>query len=324
MSPKISSRWKIVIAGLAIVPCGSTCIASPDVVETVSRHNESNYSSVQAAVTAAAIGRAQIYKIEIEPGRYHQAITIPKMAGRIILEGMGKTPADVWIGVGKGKHALTVHANNFVAENLTVANTAGPTAGPQNAIYMDGRHQIFDHVDIKGWQDTLAIWNGCTAYFTDCRISGSVDFIYSGGTAYFSHCAIIQRRRIGGVNCAPSTPKNVRYGFIFHNCLITCRPSVARNSSELMRPWRPYGMAAYINCTMADHINRAGWSRWGGREKTCRAIEFGSRRPDGKRINLAKRAPWVKRITSEQARSYTLKHVFPHWNPQAVLKVIGR
>lgn len=324
MSSAISSARMMIVTVVAIASCGSSCFASPYVVEAVSTRNPKDYSSVRAAVHAAAIGKAQIYKIEIAPGRYHQAITIPKMAGRIILEGMGKTFEDVWIGVGKGKHALTVHADNFVAENLTVENTAGPTAGPQNAIYMDGRHQIFDHVDIKGWQDTLAIWNGCTSYFTHCRISGSVDFIYSGGTAYFSHCAIIQRRRIGGVNCAPSTPKNVQYGFIFHRCWITCRRGVARNSSALMRPWRPYGMAAYINCTMADHINRAGWSRWGGREKTCRAIEFGSRRPDGRLINLAERAPWVKRLTREQARVYTLTHIFPHWNPRAVLQAIAR
>ena len=302
----------------------SLCFGAEPVIEIVNPHHRKDFSSIQSAVDAAAKGKAGIFKIEIQPGRYHEAVTIPLMAAHMILKGVGNSPAAVWIGAGKGRHTLTVHAANFMAENFTVENTAGPTAGPQNAIYMDGRHQIFDHVDIKGWQDTLAIWNGCTSYFTHCRISGSVDFIYSGGTAYFSHCAIIQRRRIGGVNCAPSTPKNVRYGFIFHRCWITCRRGVARNSSALMRPWRPYGMAAYINCTMADHINRAGWSKWGGREKTCRAIEFGSRRPDGKLINLAERAPWVKRITSEQARSYTLKHVFQHWNPQAVLQAIAR
>lgn len=301
---------------MIVIACSSLCCGAKQVIEVVSPQHRTTFSSIQSAVNAAARGKAELYKIEIEPGRYYGAVTVPKMAGRILLDGMGKTPSAVWLGTGKDKCPLTVHGDNFLAENLTVENTAGATAGPQNAIYMDGRHQIFDKVVIKGWQDTLAIWNGCTSYFTHCQVWGSVDFIYSGGTAVFSHCQIIQRRDTGGVNCAPSTPKNVRFGFVFRHCLITCRPGVHRNSSTLMRPWRAFGMAAYIDCAMADHITAEGWSRWSGRERTCRAVEFGSRDLDGKAINLSDRASWVKRINAVEATQYTLPHIYPHWNPK--------
>jgi hypothetical protein len=75
-------------------------------------------------------------------------------------------------------------------------------------------------------------------------------------------------------------------------------------------------MTAYIDCTMANHISPTGWSGWDGREKTCRAVEFGSRTTAGKPINLARRASWVKRITAAQAKQYTLARIFQRWNPR--------
>lgn len=324
--PPVKVCQKLLAASIvsASIAASSVCLAARPTIEIVNPRRRTDFASIQLAVTAAARSKAGVYLIEIRPGRYHESITVPKMAGQVLLDGMGKSPSSVWIGAGKGKRTLTVHAGNFLARNLTVDNTAGPTAGPQNAVYIDGRHQIFDHVVIKGWQDTLAIWNGCTSYFTHCQIWGSVDFIYSGGTALFSNCTILQRRDTGGVNCAPSTPKNVAYGFIFRHCLISKLPGVRAASSTLMRPWRAYGMAAYIDCTMDNHITEGGGSRWDGREHTCRALEFGSVTPAGKLINLSRRAPWVKRISAAQSRHYTLSHIFPHWNPPAMLKFLGR
>jgi pectinesterase len=82
-----------------------------------------------------------------------------------------------------------------------------------------------------------------------------------------------------------------------------------------MRPWRADGQTAFINCTMDNHIPSKGWSEWDGREKTCRAVEYGSKKPDGTAIDLSKRAPWVKILTAREADDYSVTNVLSGWNP---------
>jgi pectinesterase len=147
------------------------------------------------------------------------------------------------------------------------------------------------------------------------EIRGSVDFIYSGGTAFFQSCNIKQMRSTGGVNTAPSTPQTVTYGFVFSGCTINRASGVADNNSTLMRPWRPYGQTAYINCTMDAHITAAGWSPWDGREATCRAAEYGSKTPAGASISLSSRSSWVVRLTAAQAATYSKSNVLGGWAP---------
>src|SRR5262249_28941907 len=162
--------------------------------------------------------------------------------------------------------------------------------------------------------DTLGSWNGNLAYFHDCEIRGSVDFIYSGGTAPFDHCDIVQIRDAGGPLAPPRTPKGDGYGLGFPNCNLKKAVRLDVGSAQLMRAWRADGQAAYVNCVMDDHISARGWEEWDGRENTCRATEYGSRKPDGTAIDLSKRAPWVKVLTAEAAAQYSIVHVLGGWN----------
>jgi endo-1,4-beta-xylanase len=66
---------------------------------------------------------------------------------------------------------------------------------------------------------------------------------------------------------------------------------------------------------MDDDISARGWDPWDGREKTCRADEYGSRTLDGKPIDLSQRAPWVHRLTAAEAAAYTPSAVLGGWDP---------
>jgi pectinesterase len=283
---------------------------------TVNAAGAGKFKTIQAAVDAAPEGNTNACVIEIAPGRYAERVRVPRGRNHLTLRGMGASRTDVVITGGAGKHGvLSANADDFCAVNLTVENTAGPAAGPQMALFCDGKRQWFDNVLIKGWQDTLGSWNGNVACFHHCEIQGSVDFIYSGGTALFDHCDIVEIRAAGGPVAAPSTPKNVPYGLVFLDCHLIKGPGVEVGSSSLMRPWRADGQTAYINCVMDDHISAKGWSAWDGREKTCRAVEYGSKNLDGTGIDFSRRAPWAKILTSEEAGQYTVANVLDGWNP---------
>ncbi len=309
-------RTFLILLGLSLAASSAFPALAAERILTVAADGSGNFTSIQAAVDSVGSNNATPVRINIAPGRYEERVTVSRDKSFVTLRGTGVTRTNVILTSGAGKRGvLSVSANDFRAENFTVENTAGPTAGPQMALYCDGKRQVFDDVLIKGWQDTLGSWNGNLAYFRDCEIWGSVDFIYSGGTAVFDRCNIVQIRTNGGPLTAPSTPKEVAYGLVFVECQLTKGPGVATNSTMLMRPWRDDGHAAFINCRMADHITRKGWGEWDGREKTCRAIEFGSLTLEGKPIDLTARAEWVKVLTPPSAVAYNVTNIFSSWNP---------
>lgn len=285
-------------------------------VITVAADGLGDFKTIQAAVDSVSNPNPDACVIQIQPGRYEERVTVPRGKSFLTLRGTGLTRTDVVIAGSAGKWGvLSASANDFRAENFTVENTAGSTAGPQMALYCDGKRQVFENLLVKGWQDTLGSWNGNIAYFRNCEIWGSVDFIYSGGTAVFDRCDIVQIRDVGGPIAAPSTPKEVAFGLVFLDCRLLKGPGVQPASSTLMRPWREDGHTAFINCRMDDHISAKGWSEWDGREKTCRAVEFGSRTLSGEAIDLTARAAWVKVLTVEQAAAYNVTNILGGWNP---------
>lgn len=269
----------------------------------------SQYSTVQAAVNAAASGDT----ISIANGTYTEQVTIPSSLNHLTFVGESQT--GVKLQSGNGQTTLTIHGTDITFEYMTIANTYLNGSTTSHAVYVDSKRVEFYRCYINGWQDTFAIWDNAVVYCSYSEVRGCVDFIYSGGTAFFQTCNIRQVRSTGGVNGAPSTPSSVTYGLVFSGCTICRSSGVADNSSTLMRPWGASGETAYINCSMDSHITAAGWSAWDGRESTCRAAEYGSKTLSGATIDLSQRASWVVRLTSAQAATYSKSNVLGGWNP---------
>jgi pectinesterase len=269
----------------------------------------SQYSTIQAAVNAAASGDT----ISVASGTYNEQVVVASSKNHLTFVGTSQT--GVVLQAGTNQTALTIHGTDITFEYMTIQNTLQNGSTSSHAVYVDSARVEFYRCYIIGWQDTFAIWNNALVYCSLSEVRGCVDFIYSGGTAYFSSCNIRQVRSSGGVNTAPSTPSTVTYGFVFSSCTINRSSGVANNSSTLMRPWGANGETAYINCSMDSHITASGWSPWDGRELTCRAAEYGSKTLSGVTIDLSQRASWVVRLTSTQAAQYSKSNVLAGWNP---------
>ena len=270
----------------------------------------SQYSTVQAAVNAAASGDT----ISIANGTYTEAVNIPSTKTGLKLVGASQTGVVLRVTTAS-QIALTVNGTDTTVSYMTISNTAGETAGQALAVRVNSKRVEFYRCYILGWQDTLGVWDGAVAYFKLSEIRGSVDFIYSGGTAFFESCNIRQIRSTGGPATAPSTPQSETYGLVFSACTFNRSSNVANNSSTFMRPWRDYGQTAIINCSVDSHITAAGWSAWDGREATCRAYEYGTKTLAGATVNLSTRASWVKRLTSAEAATFTRSNVLGGWTP---------
>ena len=269
----------------------------------------SQYSTVQAAINAAASGDT----ISIANGTYTEQVVIP--SGKNKLKIVGASQTGVIITAGANQKAMTVNGSDTTFSYLTIRSTGGLTAGNNSqAVMVYGSRTEFYRCYLNGYQDTVYLGGGPN-YFALSEVRGSVDFIYGGSASFFTSTNIRQVRPTGGPATAPNTAQTQTYGFVFSGCTITSASGVAAGSSTLMRPWGAYGESVFVNCTMDASISAAGWTAWNGNEATCRAYEYGSKTPAGTTINLATRASWVKRLTAAQAATYTKGNVLGGWTP---------
>jgi pectinesterase len=301
-------------------------LVAAEISLTVAADGSGEFTSVQAAVMSVPEGRPESpVVIHIKPGRYEEQIYLQREKRFFRL--VGEDPATTVLtynlhanmpGVD-GKPIGTfrtpsahIEADDFQAENLTFANSAG-AVGQALAMRVDGDRAVFRNCHFLGWQDTVLVNRG-RQLFEKCAIKGHVDFIFGGATAYFDRCDIHCLGK--GYITAASTPDVEQFGFVFRDCRITGEPDV---QTYLGRPWRDSSAVAFINCAMSNVVRPQGWHNWDQplREYTSRYCEFGS---SGDGAELAQRVQWAKELTEPSAALFTMERVLAGhdgWNPQA-------
>jgi pectinesterase len=244
------------------------------------------------------------------------------------IESENKCPVEAWALWKDNKElirtstTLTVLANNFVAENLTVSNTAGPV-GQALALTLRGDKLIFKNCNILGYQDTILMGkDGMLNYFVGCLVLGRTDYIYGGGIAYFQSCEV--RSYGGGWVTAPSTPENQLYGYVFNQCNFTYVGNSPRKGDDgkkiaIGRPWHNYPKVAILNSEMCEQIHPEGWpTTWNmtyaATSDKLHLYEYNNR---GKGADMSSRAKWtgLRALTAEEAKNYTMEAVLGSWRP---------
>lgn len=179
--------------------------------------------------------------------------------------------------------ALSVVADRFRMENCVLRSTQdtlflGPL--PSDLI---GRYEGF-------LTDPLRRYGKFRQTFRNCRIEGTVDFIFGCGEGLFEDCEIrsVQDARTTGFVAAPAHEAWQEAGFVFRKCAFTCVKEIAPGSVFLARPWRDYGLAAFEDCTYGPHIAPEGFDKWNDthRDQTARFSEIPAQ---------PGRVPWINR-----------------------------
>jgi pectinesterase len=283
------------------------------------------FPTLQAALDALPRSAGQRQVIQIQPGTYVGRVRIAAGAGPLLIRGTdAATTILTWdqgvnavdaqgVKIGTMRSAtLNIVADDVICENLTLANTAGRTAGQALALAAQGDRLIFRQCRMDGWQDTVRAEKG-REYWVDCTISGHCDYIYGSATAWFERCTIVQRA--GGYITAASTPEDHPYGFVFARCTITA--SAEAKGFFLGRPWRPFAATLFLACELPAEVSPAGWFNWGKpeREQTARYREFAN---TGSGAATAKRVPWARQLTRAEADAVTVAQVLggqDRWQP---------
>lgn len=276
--------------------------------------------SIQEAIDRCPDFRNDTTIVLIKEGVYPERINISPSKRKLKLVGQG----DVTITSDKaapsvnpltgdnmgtfGSATAFIFPDDFTAENITFANTAGVDAGQAVAVLTGGDRQYFKNCRFLGFQDTLFTWSTGRQLYDNCLIEGSVDFIFGASTALFKDCEIRNVRSKGYIT-APSTPEGAAHGYVFLNCRLTAPEGIEQ--CWLSRPWRDYGQTVFINCEMGGHIRPEGWNNWRKpeREKTAFYAEYGNSGPGA---DTSRRA-FGRVLTSPQG--YTPAEILNGWLP---------
>ena len=190
-------------------------------------------------------------------------------------------------------------------KNITIENNAA-RLGQAVALHTEGDRLVFTDCRLLGNQDTVYTGMGGTRlYFDNCYIEGTTDFIFGPSTAWFENCEIHSKQN--SYITAASTPEGTRYGYVFNRCHLTAAAGV--DKVYLGRPWRPWAHTLFMNCEMGAHIVPAGWHNWGdtANEKTARYEEYNN---SGAGASTAQRVGWSRQLTKKEAAQVTTDNVF--------------
>lgn len=174
-----------------------------------------------------------------------------------------------------------------MARDITFENTAGPQNHQAVILRSDSDLSVFYRCGIYGYQDSL-FTHTMRQFYRECRIEGTVDFIFGDATAVFYKCQIISKRGLPGqknvITAQGRKDPHEPTGFSLQFCKIT-----AHSETYLGRPWRAYSRTVYMQTYMSDLVNRRGWLEWDGDDSSLDTLFYAEYMNGGPRAALENR-----------------------------------
>lgn len=289
---------------------------------TVARDGSGEFRTVGEAVEVCRAFMEYRKVIYVKKGIYKEKVVIPSWLTNIEIIGENRDNTIITYDdhaniklVGTDRpmgtfrtFTMKIEGSDIIMRNITIENNA-EKLGQAVALHTEGDRLLFVNCRFLGNQDTVYTGvAGTRLYFADCYIEGTTDFIFGPSTAWFENCEI--RSKVDSYVTAASTPQDVKYGYVFNNCLLTATDGVTK--VFLGRPWRAYAHTLFMNCTLGSHITGAGWQNWKdyhdpAAEGIVRYAEYNNR---GEGANTANRVAWSRQLTKKEALKITPAEVF--------------
>ena len=254
-----------------------------------------------------------------------------------------KTTPDKSIeGLGKAD-MFDISGTNLYMQDLTLWNAldyyAAGSAGRAAAVVDAGNRTIAKNVRLLSYQDTY--WssnNSQQAYWENCDIHGTVDFICGGGDVRFQNTTIsLEPRATNGAGSrtivAPTT--NTKFGYVFDGCTIVDLAE-GKGNWNFGRTWQNNPITVYLNTTLDDNAAKTlistRWIEKGMNNKDPKLFgEFNTLDEAGNNITPASNTinsfggAFETILSAEQAAEFSYEKMFSEnaektWHPAALTK----
>ncbi|KAM7277346.1 hypothetical protein ACFE04_019212 [Oxalis oulophora] len=291
----------------------------------VSKDGSGNFSDITPAIESAPNESQKPFLIYVKKGTYHEYVSIREKKWNIVLigDGMGETVITGSHGYVSGwttfiTSTFAVNGRGFTARDLTIENTAGAGQHQAVALRSDSDSSVLYRCEIRGYQDTLYA-HSQRQFYRECKISGTVDFIFGDAPAVFQNSQILARKGLPGQQNVLTAQGRVNSsevsGFSFQFCNISADPELlpTLNSTDtfLGRPWRPYSRTVFMQSYLSNIVSPGGWIGMGS-DAAFKTLYYGEYLNTGPGASTDKRVNWpghhVLNDTNE-ASSFTVSNL---------------
>ena len=237
------------------------------------------------------------------------------------MEGLGS--ADLFHNSGSNLYLQDLTLKN--ALDYYNAGSAGRAAVLQDA----GTRTIGKNVRMLSYQDTYYSSNSSQqAYWENCDIHGTVDFICGGGDIRFQNTTIsLEPRKTDGSGgrtiVAPTT--NTQFGYVFDGCKVVDLAE-GKGNWNYGRTWQNEPITVYLNTTLDDNAAKtlvaSRWTEQGMNGKDPKLFgEYGTKDMSGKDITPASNkinsygGAFETILSADQAAAFAYDKMFTDWAP---------
>ncbi|KAG2579142.1 pectinesterase-like [Panicum virgatum] len=281
----------------------------------VAQDGSGNFTTVGAAVEAAPAESAARFVIYVRKGVYREAVEVGKKKWNLMLvgDGMGATVISGNRSYVDGyttyrSATVAVNGKGFIARDLTFENTAGPAKHQAVALRCDSDLSVFYRCAFEGYQDTLYA-HSLRQYYRDCRVTGTVDFVFGNAAAVFQDCLLLARRPLpaqkNSVTAQGRLDANMTTGFAFQFCNVSAHGELlaaasgaggggngtAAAQTYLGRPWKPYSRVVFMQSYIGAAVRPEGWLAWDG-EFALDTLFYGEYMNTGPGAGVGARVRW--------------------------------
>ncbi|XP_078159138.1 pectinesterase-like isoform X2 [Carex rostrata] len=297
----------------------STAIV-PDL--TVAKDGSGNFTTISAAVAAVPNKSKKRFVIYIKAGAYMENVEVTKSMLNVMFigDGIGKTVIKASRNVVDGwttfrSATLAVVGNGFIARDLTVENSAGPSKHQAVAVRVGSDLSVFYRCSFVGYQDTLYT-HSLRQFYRECNIYGTIDFIFGNAAIVFQNCNMYARKpnpnQSNIFTAQGREDPNQNTGISIQKCKVSAASDLAGNVSSvktyLGRPWKEYSRTVFIQSYLDSLIDPSGWLPWNG-TFALSTLYYGEYLNTGPGSSTAKRVTWpgYRVITSaKEADQFTV------------------
>ena len=244
---------------LTIVFLAAAAPVPPDI--TVAADGSGDFATVQSAVESIPRDNRERIIVFVKDGVYKEKLRVD--ADCVTLRGESRAGTRIEFPQlnddfvahpdSIGRAVLNLSGDDFVLENITVANTAGVVGQHAFAIYGRGDRTVIVDADVlSDGADTLSLWNGDRGryYHARCNLRGAVDFVCPRGWCYLTDCTFYETKSSAAMWHDGSKDQDQK--FVLRQCRFDGVPgwSLARHHHD--------GAFYFLDCTFSKTmIDRA-------------------------------------------------------------------
>ncbi|XP_061365528.1 probable pectinesterase/pectinesterase inhibitor 41 [Gastrolobium bilobum] len=305
-------------------------------IVTVSKDGSGNFTTINDAIAAApnkSVSTDGYFMIYVTAGVYDENVSIDKKKTYLMMIGDGinktiitgnRSVIDGWTTFSSATFAVV--GQGFVGVNITFRNTAGAEKHQAVAVRNGADLSTFYSCSFEGYQDTLYA-HSLRQFYSECDIYGTVDFIFGNAKVVLQNCNLYPRLPMSGqfnaITAQGRTDPNQDTGISIHHCTITAADDLAASNGSaatfLGRPWKEYSRTVYMQTTMDNVVDPAGWRAWDG-DFALSTLYYAEFNNTGSGSSTASRVTWpgYHVINATDAANFTVSNFLlgDDWLPQ--------